>query len=268
MKTPITTFIFLLLFTAGYSQSNRFNLADNLNPKVKQQSLDKAVFIHDLSPYIWSKLSLPSNDRYGLNQRRINTFLQPQPENYLYPQQDYKLIIEVVYTQISVTVQGKTRVAKSTSDKLSAEQKDILKQADMGSDIDLKLRYKYKNQTPDNFGSRDKIAEGSVQLTMVPDTEAEFPGGFKQLSAYFENNVINKIADKNVSEKIFNATIRFTINADGQVQRPEVVRTSTSARIDQLLLEAMGKMPKWKPSVNANGTKVKQEFTIPFSSGC
>ncbi len=268
MKSLFTSLFSLAFAFITHAQNDPLNLAQNLNPRVKKEAINKAVSINDLSPLIWSRLSLSSNDRYGLTQRRINNFAQPQPADYLYPQEDYSLIVQVVFTEISLKVNGVTKTAQSTSDKLTARQKEILNAGDMGSDISIKLRYKYIDQTKDNFGSRNTIAEGSTGLTLVPETEAEYPGGLKQLSAYFTNQVTGKIADKKLSEKLLNAIIRFTVDQDGRVLNPELVRTSTDTRIDRLLLEAMQKMPLWKPSVNGQGTKIKQEFTIPFSSGC
>ena len=102
----------------------------------------------------------------------------------------------------------------------------------------------------------------------MPQTEAEYPGGFKQLSAHFKRQVAAKLNDKQIAEKLYQAVIRFTISADGQVQNPAIVKTTTDAQLDKLLLQAMQQMPDWKPSADAKGTKLKQEFTIPFSGGC
>ncbi len=265
---PLLSLLIVLLAATGYAQSELIDLGAYLNPRVKKDALQKATTINDLSPLLWSRLSLSSNDRYALNQRRVNLYAQPQPADYLYPQNDYKLITEVVFTEISLTVQGVTRVAQSTSEQLTASQKEILQAADMGSNVTVKLRFKYKDQTKDNFGSRNKVVEGITAFTIVPQTEAEYPGGFKQLSAYFKRQVAAKLNDKQIAEKLYQAVIRFTISADGQVLHPAIVQTTTDAQLDKLLLQAMEQMPGWKPSANAQGTKIKQEFTIPFSGGC
>ncbi len=268
MKNKILTMLLLLLVAIGFSQSDNFNLERNMNTTIKNATLLRAEYINDLSPLLWSQMAFPFNGDFWLYHRRINNFAQPQTENYLYPQDDYKQIVTVVFTEISVTTDGKTVVTQSTSDKLTAQQKNSLTAAVPGSVIEVKLKYKYKDQTKDSYGDRNKTVAGSTQVTLVPAIEAEYPGGFKQLSAYFAANVMHKITDKKELDKILNATIEFTVDEYGEVTNARIAKTTADKRLDNLLLEAINKMPRWKPAADSKGEKVKQEFTIPFSSGC
>lgn len=173
----------------------------------------------------------------------------------------------MVGVEISATSNGKTLTAQNTSDKLTAEQKNILTTADLGSDIRIKIQFKYKNQADDNFGSRSGIKEGVSTVTVVPETEAEYPGGYKKITEYFIENVVNKIAAPSTSQKIQNAVVRFTVNEEGKIVDAKITSTSTDPYIDKLLLDATVKMPKWKPAENSKGVRVKQEFVIPFGGG-
>ncbi len=269
MKNRILTLVSLLLCSAGFAQNSAYELPERQNPTVKKESLSRVQYINDLSPMLWSSMQLPLSADFWLYKRRVNNFTQPQPENYLYPQDDYKQIVEVVFTEISVTnSSAKTATAQSTSDKLTAQQKDILNAAAPGTEINVTIKYKYKDQSKDNWGSRDKIVKGSTSVTVVPEKEAQFAGGRKQLSAYFKENVINRITTKEASDKIYQAVVKFTVNEEGQILNARLARTSADKHIDYLLMEALKKMPNWKPAEDSKGVKIRQEISIPFGAGC
>jgi TonB family protein len=265
MKNYLATLLLLLIVSCGFSQNQKFELTGRGNPAVKKEKLSQVQFVNDLTPDLWSSLMLPSNERYFLNQRRVGEL--PQPKNYVYPQDQYKLVVDVVSVKISASCKGKMLSAESTSDKLSAEQKSILSRADLGTDISIKLKFKYKDQSKDAYGSHDNIVEGESLVTVVPETEAEFPGGFKQMTEYFAQNVLNKIADKSAAEKVQRAIVKFIVNEQGEIVDAKITRTSTDTQIDQLLLEATNNMPKWKPAVSSQGIKVKQQISIPADGG-
>ena len=268
MKNSTVTLLLFLLVNTGFTQNAKYELPAKNMPTVNKQKLNEAKYITDLTPLLWSSLSIPQNERYYLEQRRVRDYPQPQPAIYLYPQDRYKVIIDYAAVEISIISNGKTLTANSTGDKLSPEQKNILNVADPGTDISVKIKFKYKNQANDEWGSPNKMVEGATIVKVIPETEAEYPGGFKQLSDYFVANVVHKISDRNEFEKFLNAEIKFTVNEEGGIVDAKISRTSADAKIDSLLLETINKMPKWKPAENSRGVKVKQEICIPFSVGC
>jgi TonB family protein len=101
----------------------------------------------------------------------------------------------------------------------------------------------------------------------VPDYEAEYPGGFTQITDYYLEHVIKKVSEKKASDKIGLAIIKFTVNEAGKIADAQIFKTSTDPTIDKLLLEATHKMPLWKPAKNSHGMNVKQEFIIPLGMG-
>ena len=104
---------------------------------------------------------------------------------------------------------------------------------------------------------------------MVPETEAQYLGGYQLLKQYLKENAIDKISETN-AKQLQLATVRFTINEEGQIIDAQIFKTSEDEKIDKLLLEAINKMPKWKPAENFNGIKVKQkfEFSVGNIVGC
>jgi TonB family protein len=266
MKNNIITLFLVLLFSTGFSQNSKYEYNGRLTPSVKKEKLNEVKFISDITPELWHKLALPIKEHDELDYRRK---MEYSLGYYLYPQGGYNIIIDYVSVEILATCNSKVLTSQSTSDKLTPEQKNILNAADLGSDISIKIKFKYKNQAKDSLGS-SKIIEGKLAVTVVPETEAEFPGGFKQITEYLMKNVINKITEASTSEKIRQAIVKFTVNEEGQVVDAKILRTSTDPKIDDLLLNAINKMPKWVPAKNSKGIKVKQEFSIPFGSdsGC
>jgi TonB family protein len=264
------TFLLLAVMSAfavsGNAQNFKFQLPERQTPVVSKERLNNANTLNDISPMLWSSMYMSYDERYLLEHRRPEVF--PQPKDFLYPQENYSQIITVQSVQISVTSNGETMVAKSTDEKLSAEQKKLLTNADMGSNIRINFKYKYKDQSPDKLGSRSQLVEVHADITVVPETEAEFPGGYKQLSNYLAENVIGKTSDPKAAEQLGLATIVFTVSENGDVVSPTIARSTQNGHLDQLLLDALYKMPRWKPAVDSKGAKVKQEFVIPFNVGC
>ena len=59
----------------------------------------------------------------------------------------------------------------------------------------------------------------------------------------------------------------FTVNEEGEIVNAKISQTSGDSKTDKLFVEAINKMPKWKPAQNSKGVKVKQEFIFNLSGG-
>jgi len=267
MKNSIFTILLLLLAGISFAQDTKYELPTRQTPTAKKEKLAQAKLVTDLSPLLWSSMRLSSNDRYFLEHRRIEEL--PQPANYIFPQERYKQTIDYIFVKISTTSNGKSLSAQSNSDELTSEQKAILNNANYGAEIKVTIKYKYKDKNSDKYGKRNEVVQGSSLITVIPEVEAEYPGGWKQLSIYFEGSVLDKISNKKDSEKILQASLKFIVNENGEVVNTKIAQTSTDFKIDKLILDAMARMPKWKPAYNSKGVKVKQEINIPFGGyGC
>jgi TonB family protein len=253
MKSFIVILQLFLFFSNGFPQNPTFEYNGRNAPSVNKEKLKEVQFVGDITPQLWDKMALPYKDYYELNQRK-------KSQGYY----NYNTIIDFVSVEISTTSGNKTFTSHSTSDKLTAEQKSILNSADLGSEIKMKIRFKYKIAKDYN----GKIIEGEAAVAVVPETEAEYPGGYKQLSTYLTENVINKITGANAPAKLNRAIVKFVVSEQGEIEDAKILSSSSDAGIDKVLLDAIHKMPKWKPAKNAKGIKVKQEFIIPFGGGC
>jgi TonB family protein len=156
--------------------------------------------------------------------------------------------------------------AVSPNDALSTEQKNILNTVDPGTGITINVTYKSKNAVTDNIVNSTM----SVSMMIVPEIEAEYIGGYQQLKKYLKENVISKISEaKTWQLQDANAIVLFTVDEDGEIVNTKISKTSGDAKTDKLLVDAINKMPKWKPAENSKGIKVKQEFEFSVgNSGC
>lgn len=264
-RSLLLLFAATLLTTAG-AQNAAFKLPERQTPTTTKSVLAHAKTINDLSPLLWSNLNIPMGERYWLEHRRNEP--QPQPKDYIYPQEKYNEIVAVIGVDVTVHVNGKTLSVHGNNEELTNEQRNALSIADLGSAIDVKVEFKYKDQHTDNYGLRNYAVEGATTIAVVPEVEAQYPGGLNELSQYFTGSVINRVPDAKVTENLSRAIVKFTVDEQGRVVNASLERGTSNEDLDRLLLEALYTMPKWTPAVDAKGRQVKQEIRLPFSAGC
>jgi TonB family protein len=263
MKNSLVTLLLSLFISTGFTQNSKFEYTGRLTPAIKKAKLNEANLIYEIMPQFSRYFVLPYNDRSQFDKQVITIY----PQAYMFPQDNYNYLFNYVAVEISAICDGKVITSVSKNDTLTAAQKDILNTADLGNDISIKIKFNYKNGAIDSHGTTCKINEGEYSVTVIPQTEAEYPGGFKQFTQYFTKNVFNKMPEQPNTEKIQQAVLKFTIDEEGQIVNARISKTSTDPKIDGIILEATNKMPRWVPAQNAKGLKIKQEFSIPFGGG-
>lgn len=163
---------------------------------------------------------------------------------------------EYVSVEISGHIEGRVRKVMGENDVLSREQKDLMNKVDVGSEIEVNVRYLPENNLKDN-----EEKEFNFSFMVNPEIEASYIGGEQQLREYLKVNAIDKIA-----EGVFTgydlATVKFTIDEDGNVSDAHIFWDFKDDSIDSLLLEAVCNMPTWKPAEYANGLRTSQEFVL------
>ncbi len=274
MKNKIFTLVLFLLSINGFSQNSKYEFGRRFTPSIKNEKINEAKYVSEIMPQFCRYFSLPSKDR-ALFEDQVK-IADSHNEGYVYhlysqesffPEENYEKVIDFVSVEISAVCQGKNLKSQCSRKTLTPEQKNILNSADLGTDIRIKIKFKYKYQAIEDLDNGSKVREGEYIVTVVPETEAEYPGGFKQMTEYIKKNIINKIPEKGISKKIQQAVLEFTVNEEGQIIDTKISSTSTDPKIDKLILDATNKMPKWKPAQNSKGVKVKEEFSIQFGGG-
>lgn len=173
-------------------------------------------------------------------------------------------INEYLSTEILVNSNGKNVKAAGINESLTEYQKSLLQTAEVGDEIVVDIGYTY----PNSITGINDIRKMHFEATVIPETEAEFPGGYEELTQYLEDNKIKSISEK-ISGQLLPVVIQFTISENGEIADAHVSTSSEVPAIDRLLLKMIRKMPKWKPAENSNGQKIKQAFEFSVGNvGC
>lgn len=174
----------------------------------------------------------------------------------------YNWISSYRSSEISAICQDKERKAISRNDTLSPEQQEILKTADLASKIVITIQYNYLVPVTRVMEHNDIF----VTMTVAPETEAQYADGQEQLIRYLKEHSPSAIPAANAKERQ-QVLIRFTINEQGKVTDPKMIRSLGNAETDHSFLEMIKNMPAWKPAENPKGIQVKQEFEFVAGRG-
>ncbi len=172
---------------------------------------------------------------------------------------DYPInwITDYISIEILGTCNGEFMTAIGPNAVLTDEQKNILSKADMASDVVINVKYTYKVPI-DNIIEKNTM---HVLMTVVPDKQAEYIGGYDQLINYLKEKSIYQFSETD-PKKFRQVVVRFTVNEEGKTIDVKIPNASVTSKAEQLLIDVINNMPQWKPAENAQGTKVKQEFEL------
>lgn len=162
--------------------------------------------------------------------------------------------------EIRSSCDGTKKKAFGTSDTLTASQIALFKEANSNCRIDVIVDY-----IPDNTLQYNPPRTMEFALTMIPIKQASFPGGRSDMDTYILHNTKNKISEQ-AFDDIERTVIRFKVDEEGDVFDTTILQSSDDAAIDQLLLQALCKMPRWQPALDAQGRALIQEFEFVFGS--
>ena len=96
---------------------------------------------------------------------------------------------EYVSVDVLTEKDGKTEIAKGENQVLNTEQKSILNKADLESEVHINVRYLSINSVTERKENNEMV----VKMTVVPDIQAEFEGGYENLKKYLKDNQQNYI---------------------------------------------------------------------------
>lgn len=91
----------------------------------------------------------------------------------------------------------------------------------------------------------------------------EFEGGMDSLFSFINANVAypKYELDNNIQGNVY---VRFVVEEDGSITRPEILRTVTGSKfLSEEVIRLINSMPKWVPGEN-HGKKVATYMTLPI----
>ncbi len=163
--------------------------------------------------------------------------------------------------EISSFIDGKEYKAVSNNQLLSAEQKSLLQSVDIANDLNITVKYKAKNDVSGNI----EVNQMHVTMTVIPEKEAEFKGGYDEMIQYIKEN--SNVNTSGISPGLLQKSfIQFTVTENGKIADVDLKKTSGYPEIDKKMFELIQDMPQWTPAENSKGEKVNQnfEFTLNF----
>ena len=248
--------IALILPIALFLQLSIFAQDDTNNNKWYTEGIStKSNFMQELYFEVRGNYSHPVKKEKLNEAKLINDIIPGYPENW---------INQYISVEILAMRNGNSMKTKGLNNVLSPEQKNILQSTELGAKIEIIVNYKSKNPVTEKIENYML----NFSLIVIPETEAEYVGGYQQLAKYIKENVINKIS-KTTPTQFQSGIVIFTINEKGEIVDAKISKSSGDSMTDKFLIESVNKMPKWKPAENSNGIKVKQEFQFSFGNkGC
>jgi TonB family protein len=281
MKKYRVLLAFLLVSFQAFCQSPGYGFLENKVSNIVKEKLPSVVSIHDLDPVFCRHLAVSYKELYVLDHmlnRRKNlmvsltgqpTIHNPALDANSFLQEDFDRIIAYQSVTLSALQNGKMVKATSNSPKLTRQQMELLKHTDVGTEIQVSIRFKYQNEAVKVFGDGSSVKEGDFRVKVVPHTESAFPGGKDGLTTFFTKQVSARITPSVLTKTTDRAIVSFVVSEEGTVTNPAIITSSKTPKIDQIILDAIRKMPSWKPAVDAKGNRVPQTFRITFGyDGC
>jgi TonB family protein len=167
-----------------------------------------------------------------------------------------------VSTELISTRLGKSQTAKGENDTLNEEQKNLLKAADIGTDVEINVSYLFKNPVNNEVS----VKKMHYKVTVVPEKEAEYLGGRPNLDTYLFGSGIQSLP-KSCFENQKQSKVTFTIDESGKAINAKVTQSTGEEKVDKKLLKMINEMPYWRPAENTSGQKVKQDFVFYVGNG-
>ncbi len=273
MKRLVFSLFALFISLTSSAQSPVFEYTGRITPVARHETLHRAGSISDISPEFWHRMAVDAREYHKLrglaqmNQALHFSLVSIKSTDAIYPNESYEKVIDYISVEISARYRGQTRTVKSNGRLLTESQQKTLQAADFGSNLQIKVLFRYKGE---NKHTDTGIHEALGVFTVIPPREAEYPGGYNQISQHFNEQVTYKRPEIFSTKKTPLATLRFVVDETGEVVEEAIIDASDDPKMDKLLLEAMKTMPKWRPARNAEGVKVRQEFSFsfPYNGGC
>ena len=173
-------------------------------------------------------------------------------------------ITDYLATEILVSSGDDIQRSVGTNDTLTMHQKEIIAGAHLDADIVLDVAYRYKNSITGQMDLRTL----HYTATVVPEIEATYTGGAVAMNDYLKANTLQPFPDS-VTRLKNQMLISFIVSETGAINNVKLTTSSGYPDTDRVLLEAITRMPAWKPAEDRDGHKVKQEFEFTLGNiGC
>lgn len=264
MKKSILLFMLSVALNFVYAQNRKFDYKGRFESTFNIDKINAALTINDICPLLWEKIALPKKLIHTLDSIKKAEY----PLGYYANKPvNYEMLIDYYAVEITGMKNNQQISAISNSEILSPEQKMLLSSTEIGSNVKLLISFKIKNRFS-KYNNQDPI-NGRLDLCIVPSYEAKFPGGYSKFVEFINQNIFDQYSTSKEFGQLSRVKIKFTIDETGLASHIKIVDSSTNKIMDDQILKALSKMPKWQAAMNAQRIHVKQTFEFFFEAyGC
>lgn len=215
-----------------------------------------------LSTFLLAQESVPNDLHFEIN--RVYPFIaitkaeikEAQKLIDINPHYEESWVKEYKFVEIRAFINGKLTKVRSNKDVLTEEQKNLMDQADVGTEIAVEVEY-----LPANNLIQNDLKHFNFSFIPDPESNATYTAGLDQLNQDLKKQVIGQIPNDLFTGYAL-AAVTFSIDEAGHISEPKLFWTSNDEQVDDLLVNAIRDMPSWKPASYTDGTKAKQEFAL------
>jgi hypothetical protein len=180
---------------------------------------------------------------------------------------DVNQIVEVESTSVTILNDKYEDVAQAfgKSNKLTAEQMELIASAAHSTDIRIRMDYFENNE----FYEKPQRNYTSPHFTVIPEKQAVYSDGKEGLLTYLKKDSQSVIGNLD-NEQLQPGKVRFTVTKKGTVKDVLLISTSGYQTIDDRMVELIKTMPGlWQPAEDVNGKKVDEQLVFSFGIvGC
>ena len=167
------------------------------------------------------------------------------------------------YNSVRISIKGENENYFEAPDKvLNQAQKDFLASLDWSDQFNITVSYLMGNAATDEMEER----ELNVDIALVPEHEASYPGGYDTLIKTLKAETFPKLSEQK-EYKEEPVIISFIVEKDGQLSQAKINRSSRIDEVDQIMLDAVNNLSPWSPALDEKGNAVSQAFELQVGIG-
>ncbi len=192
------------------------------------------------------------------------TLLKAAKVEDLHRQYKESWVKEYLHVDVSATVDGKKIKHRAQNQILTRDQKQLMQDADSGSEIEIVVHY-----MPDNTLKHNEPKKFDFSFIVNPEKDATYKGGQEALLQTIKKDLID-VASWDSLNQYQLAVVKFIVDKDGRIMEPKILWSSDDEETDAKMIDFVCNMPEWEPAEYATGNRVAQEYalTIGDNNSC
>ncbi|MGB0390207.1 MAG: TonB family protein [Salibacteraceae bacterium] len=257
-KMVVLTLVIIGLALALFGAINRTNIftEDNGDIALKDIKINDTINSSKLLKTPELVMFIAEKDRKSI---ALSTLKEAKSISEIIPNYPSSWISGYKSVEIIVSGLSGSNTAVGTDDIITPEQKIVLNEAVVSSNIELNVKYQNENSVTNQV--EDRIM--NVTLVVIPHKQAEFIDGYDKLISK-----INEESSAFIDYETFEGlTFSFLVNEDGAVTETKILESSGDLELDRKFTNMINALPNWNPASNKLGQPVVQRFQFDvFSS--